>query len=55
MLVENTRATGGGHQVTHVHPYITSDNRHVIFNSDGFGSPHVFAAEITPEFLASLG
>ncbi len=55
VLVSNTRATGGGNQVSHCHPYITTDNRHVIFNSDGYGAPHVFAAEITPEFLKSLG
>ena len=36
-------------------PYCSPDNRHVIFNSDGYGAPHVFAAEIPPEFLASLG
>jgi len=55
ILVSSTGATGGGNQVTHPHPYITTDNRYVIFNSDGFGAPHVFAAEMTPEFLASLG
>lgn len=54
-LVENSMASGGGNQSTHSHPYLTADNRHVIFNSDPYHSiPQVYAAEIPDDFLASL-
>jgi len=53
-LVENTEGTGGGNQCTHTHPYLTADNRHVIFNDDPAGIPQVFAARIPPGFLESL-
>ena len=55
VLVDDTLASGGGNQCTHTHPYITADNRYVIFNADLVcGIPQVFAAKIPPEFLESL-
>lgn len=36
-------------------PYFTADNRHVIYNGSPFGITQVFAAEVPPAFLASLG
>jgi hypothetical protein len=53
-LVENTAGTSGGNQCTHTHPYLTADNRHVIYNSDETGIPQVFAARIPAGFLESL-
>lgn len=54
-LVKDSRASGGGNQSTHTHPYLTADNRHVIFNSDPYHSiPQVYAAEIPDDFLKSL-
>lgn len=35
-------------------PYFTADNRHVLYDASPFGLNQVFAAEVTPEFLASL-
>lgn len=54
-LVSNCSALGGGGQHTHPRPYLTADNRHVIFNGDSMhGSTQVFAAEVPEEFLKSL-
>lgn len=36
-------------------PYFTADNGHVIYNASPFGINQVFAAEVPPAFLASLG
>ncbi len=47
-------AQGGCAACSHPHPYLTADNRRVIFNSDRTGVCHVHAAHVTPEFLASL-
>ncbi len=38
----------------HPHPYLTADNRRVIFHGDRTGVPHVYAAHVTEEFLKSL-
>ena len=54
-LLRDCGASSGGAQFTHAHPYLTTDNRHVIYNADPQGIPHVFAAEISEAFLASLG
>jgi len=35
-------------------PYFTADNRHVLYDTSPFGLNQVFAAEVSPEFLASL-
>lgn len=49
------RTTGGGGQYTHLHPYMTSDNRWVVFNSDRTGLAQVYIAEVPRKFLESLG
>jgi len=54
-LVENTEGSTSGNQCTHTHPYLTADNRHVIYNADPQGTPQVFAARLPPGFLESLG
>lgn len=48
------RTTGGGGQYTHLHPYMTSDNRWVVFNSDRTGLAQVYIAEVPKKFLESL-
>ena len=53
-LLQNADAQGGGAQYTHPHPYITADNRHIIYNANPQGIPHVFKAEIPSGFLSSL-
>jgi len=55
ILVDDTQTSGGGNQCTHTHPYLTADNRHVIYNSDLYtGIPQVYAARLPDGFLASL-
>jgi len=55
VLVAESGASGGGSQYTHVHPYLTADNGHVIFNANPcYSVPQVFAARIPDGFLASL-
>ena len=55
ILVKNTLASGGANQWSHTHPYLTANNRHVIFNTDNFyGIPQVYAATVPEEFLVSL-
>jgi len=41
-------------QYTHPHPYMTADNRWVIFNSDRTGVPQLYAASVPDDFLDSL-
>ena len=50
----DTRASCSGPQYTHTHAYMTSDNRHVIFNSDHTGLGQVWAAEIPAGFLDAV-
>jgi Tol biopolymer transport system component len=50
----DSRASCGRPQYTHTHPYITPDNRHVIFNSDQTGICQVYAAVIPDGFLDNL-
>ncbi len=47
--------SGGGGQYTHLHPYLTGDNRWVVFNSDRTGLAQVYLAEIPGGFLEELG
>ena len=54
VLLGDCGAQGGGPACSHPHPYMTADNRRVIFNADRFGVCHVYAAHVTPEFLQSL-
>src|SRR5690606_7912074 len=42
-------------QYTHSHPYLTSDIRHVVFNSDRTGLAQVYCASVPDGFLESLG
>lgn len=49
-----SRTSRGHGQPGHTHPYITPDNRHVIFNSAFTGEPQVWAAEIPEGFLETL-
>lgn len=54
-LVQDTGGVGGGNQCTHTHPYLTADNRHVIYNANPHGGvPQVYAARLAPGFLESL-
>jgi len=53
-LVADCGATGGCAGNSHPHPYITADNRCVIYNSDRTGVCQVHAAHISDEFLRSL-
>lgn len=54
-LVQDSMASTGGNQCTHTHPYLTTDNSHVIFNADPYQSvPQVFAAKVPEGFLDSL-
>ncbi len=41
-------------QATHVHPYISTNLRWVVFNSNRFGHPHIFAASIPEKIRRDL-
>lgn len=41
-------------QATHPHPYISTDLRWVVFNSNRFGIPHIFAASIPEKIREEL-
>jgi len=41
-------------QYTHPHPYLSPDNKWVIFNSDRTGIPHVYAASVPEGLLDEL-
>jgi len=45
---------GGGNCLRQPTPYMTSDNRHVVYNADPDGIPNVYAAQIPDGFLESL-
>ena len=47
-------SSGGGAQYSHAHPYLTGDNKWVIFNSDRTGTPQVYAASVPVGLLESL-
>lgn len=46
--------SAGYPQYSHAHPYLTSDNRHVVFNSDRRGLTQVHVATVPDGFLESL-
>lgn len=48
------RTSGGGGQYSHLHPYITSDNRWVVFNSDRTGLAQAYVASVPEGFLENL-
>lgn len=54
VLIQNTGAQMGGPACSHVHPYLTADNRHVIYNADPYGLCQVHKAEIPAGFLELL-
>ena len=49
-----SRTRQGRPQTSHAHPYMTPDNRHVIFNSNVTGVAQVYAARIPDGFLEKL-
>jgi hypothetical protein len=49
-----SRTRQGKPQYTHAHPYLTPDNRHVIFNSNVTGVTQVYAATVPSAFLKKL-
>lgn len=54
-LLEDCGAQSGGAQFTHAHAFLTTHNRHAIFNRAPAGHvPQVYAAHIPESFLASL-
>jgi hypothetical protein len=50
----DSRTRQGRPQYTHAHPYLTPDNRHVIFNSNVTGVAQVYAATVPAAFLDKL-
>jgi len=50
----DSRTRQGKPQYTHAHPYMTPDNRHVIFNSNITGVAQVYAATVPAAFLDKL-
>jgi hypothetical protein len=53
-LVSDCGAQGGGPACSHPHPYLTADNRNVIYNADPYQICHVHAARVPPGFLEAL-
>jgi len=54
VLVSDTGATMGGPACSHVHPFLTADNRHVIYNADPHGLGNVYKARVPDGFWKSL-
>jgi hypothetical protein len=55
VLVRDTQNYGiCGNSRFEVNPYLTADNRHVIYNAAPFGLTQVFAASVPDEFWRSL-
>jgi hypothetical protein len=50
----DSRTRQGKPQYTHAHPYLTPDDRHVIFNSNVTGVTQVYAATVPDAFLEKL-
>ena len=50
----DSRTRQGKPQYTHAHPYLTPDNRHVIFNSNVTGVTQVYAATVPAAFLEDV-
>ncbi|MFW6061065.1 MAG: hypothetical protein ACODAQ_12865 [Phycisphaeraceae bacterium] len=53
-LVSDCGAQGGGPACSHPHPYLTADNRRVIYNADPHHVCHLHVATLPDDFLASL-
>jgi len=54
MILCISGTSGGSPQYSHPHPYLTGDNKWVIFNSDRTGVPQVYVASVSEDLLASL-
>ena len=54
VLVSDIGGRGGGPACAHPHPYLTADNRHVIYNADPYLVGHVHAARVDDAFRQSL-
>ena len=54
VLVADCGSRGGGPACSHPHPYLTADNRHVIYNADPHGIGHIHTAQVDDEFWQSL-
>jgi hypothetical protein len=50
----DSQTSGGGSQFNHAHPYITPDNKWVVFNSNRTGMTQVYIASIPEGFLEEL-
>ena len=53
-IVCRTETTPGSPQWIHAHPYFTTDNRSVIFNSDRSGVPQIYRIEVPDGLLEGL-
>lgn len=49
-----SRTAHDGEQWSHTHPYLTADNRWLVFTSNRTGLPQVFGARVPDEFWQSL-
>ena len=49
-----SRTVYDGQQWAHTHPYLTADNRWLIFSSSRDGHPQVYGAELAPGWLEGL-
>lgn len=49
-----SRTVHDGQQWSHTHPYLTADNRWVIFTSNRSGIPQIYGARLADGFLSSL-
>jgi len=54
IVVSDCGAWGAASAGSHPHPYLTADNRYVVYNADPFLVPHVFVARLPDGFLESL-
>jgi hypothetical protein len=53
-LLRDCKATSGGPACSHAHPYMTADNKHVIYNADPHLIGQVYMARLADGFLESL-
>ena len=53
VVCESKTQPTDGHN-SHAHPYVTPDLKWVIFNSNRSGQPHIHAARIPDELMATL-
>jgi hypothetical protein len=53
-VVTDCKASCGGPACSHPHPYLTADNKYVIYNADPYWIGQVFFARLAEGFLESL-